>query len=300
MRSEFRNRNYSAYTGRKYRRKKALIRAGVTAGAVILIIVALVLFSRPESDTNDTDTTNAVLPTQSPVSSVATTAFSGDSAASTPAVTQATLSATEPEPAENSPAFAEIISRAGYTEADIEGSQLITVDAWGVNATLNTFEKIDGVWTKTKILTDTSGFVGLQGVSESASEYTSYTPKGLFALSTAFGICDDPGTGLDYFKVTEDSYWVDDPKSQFYNCHVEGTENKDWDSAEHLIEYSGSYDYCVFIEYNTNPVIPEKGSAFFLHVGESSTAGCVAISRSDMIEVLKWLSKAQSPHILIF
>lgn len=125
------------------------------------------------------------------------------------------------------------------------------------------FEKTGDVWNYASELYETTGYVGIQGTSEYASEYASYTPIGLFSVGTGFGICQNSGTGLDYFEITEDSYWVDDADSMYYNQHVEGTENQDWQSAEHLIDYQGSYNYCAFIEYNTNPVKAGKGSAIF-------------------------------------
>lgn len=182
--------------------------------------------------------------------------------------------------------------------ADFDFYQLITVEAVGPVAELRFFEKHNGVWSEAIPLV--SGFVGAMGVSQDASEYADYTPAGLFSIGTAFGILDNPGTSFPYFKVTEDSYWVDDPDSEFYNRHVEGTEGADWQSAEHLIDYQPNYNYAAFIEYNAEPVIPGMGSAFFLHVGYAPTAGCVAISEDTMKQVLCWMREESSPHILIF
>lgn len=203
-------------------------------------------------------------------------------------------------PAENDEQFEALTKAAGYSSEDFDFNQLIIVESSGANAKLYAFEKINETWVKALPLDFTSGFVGSWGVSGDASEYASYTPAGLFSLGTGFGICDDPGTKLDYIKVTEDSYWVDDVNSAYYNQYVEGVAQKDWESAEHLIEYDGYYDYCVFIEYNTNPVVAGKGSAFFLHVGSEPTAGCVATDKESMTDTLCWLDKTQNPHILIY
>ncbi len=225
-----------------------------------------------------------------------------DTQTEAPPLLEAVPSETE-IPTENtahSEKLTDILTRAGYSIEELSGTQLIVVEAKGSSAEVNTFEKVDGVWKECDVLSDENGFVGYMGVSADASEYVSYTPEGLFYLGTGFGIKDDPGTGLDYFKVTEDSYWVDDVNSEYYNMHVEGKEDKGFDSAEHLIDYAGSYDYCVFIEYNTNPVVPGKGSAFFLHVGDGPTEGCVAISEEGMKDTLRWLQKEQLPQIIIF
>lgn len=273
----------------------------VLAVVFVIVIVAGAVSKNSSNDDSVTDKVSA----ETAVTTIQTTSAENTApdttALHTSEITASTEGVTSPSvPEENDEQFEEIIGKAGYSTEDFSFNQLITVESSGATAQLNTFEKIDGVWVKTPVLDDVFGYVGSWGVSKDANEYANYTPAGLFSLGTAFGICDDPGTKLDYFKVTEESYWVDDANSDYYNQHIEGTEQKDWESAEHLIEYEGYYDYCVFIEYNTNPVVAGKGSAFFLHVGNEATAGCVAISESDMINTLCWLSKEENPHILIY
>lgn len=193
----------------------------------------------------------------------------------------------------------EVLKDIGVEAEDFDFEQLVVVQSNGTSANISFFEKRKGMWKYSKELETVNGFVGAQGVSSLASEYTEYTPSGLYSLGTAFGICDNPGTKLDYFNVTSNSYWVDDPNSGYYNQHVEGTENADWKSAEHLIEANPAYNYAVFIEYNTNPTIPGKGSAFFMHVGYEPTAGCVSMAEDSMISLLRWLDPEKSPHVLI-
>lgn len=293
MKTDSYNINSSVYRKRRKRNsRKRFLLAGVAGiAAVILLVGVFGILSKP----SDGGESGACVP-QTQATKEATAVPVTESVAEETQPTEATT-ATVKESCEE---FEEILTRAGYSSEEIDSEQLITVDAYGDTAVVNAFEKVGGVWVKADVLNLCSGYVGSQGVSADASEYASYTPKGLFPLGTGFGICDDPGTGLDYFQVTEESYWVDDVNSVYYNQYVEGTENKDWSSAEHLIEYDGYYDYCVFIEYNTNPVVPGKGSAFFLHVGSSPTAGCVAISEDDMVSTLRWLDKEKNPQILIF
>lgn len=201
---------------------------------------------------------------------------------------------------EDSENFKFVMEESNYSSEDISAEQLIVVDTYSSTADVYCFEKTQTGWKDIAGIEKVKGYVGTQGISIHANEYESYTPAGLFGIGTGFGICDDPGTGLDYFKVTNDSYWVDDVNSKYYNQHIEGTQNRDWTSAEHLIDYSGSYNYCAFIEYNSDPAVPGKGSAFFLHVGSSPTAGCVAVSENAMINILKWLKKEKQPQILIY
>jgi L,D-peptidoglycan transpeptidase YkuD (ErfK/YbiS/YcfS/YnhG family) len=93
---------------------------------------------------------------------------------------------------------------------------------------------------------------------------------------------------------------VDDPASSHYNQWVEGTKDKDWDSAERLWRAKSAYSLAVAVEYNWGKdAVPGKGSAIFLHVGDEATSGCVALSAGDLAELVKWLDEERSPHILI-
>ena len=59
-------------------------------------------------------------------------------------------------------------------------------------------------------------------------------------------------------------------------------------ASEHLIDYTKSYQYCLSISFNEKCVLG-KGSAIFLHChGEHKyTAGCVSVSKSNMLKIMK-------------
>ena len=66
--------------------------------------------------------------------------------------------------------------------------------------------------------------------------------------------------------------------------------------ANKVVEALGAAD----IAYNTNPVVPGKGSAIFLHVSTGGgTAGCVSLAESNLLEVLRWLDPAAHPVIVM-
>ena len=55
------------------------------------------------------------------------------------------------------------------------------------------------------------------------------------------------------------------------------------------------------INYNTNPVKKNKGSAIFLHLANkkfSSTKGCIAIKKKDFLKILPSINK--KTKIVIF
>ncbi len=190
-------------------------------------------------------------------------------------------------------------SSSSINLSSVKGNQVITVENSGSNATVKCYEKNGSNWEE-KI--STSGFVGSNGTvnKDDMEEGGRATPQGLYDLGTGFGIKSKPsGVTYEYRNVTNLSNFVDDSNSEYYNQWVEEESNGRWSSAEHLIDYPGSYDYGVVINYNMNPVKKGKGSAIFLHCGNNATAGCVAVPTEKMIEILKWLDKSKSPQILI-
>ena len=97
---------------------------------------------------------------------------------------------------------------------------------------------------------------------------------------------------LEYVKINKELYWVDDVNSKYYNQLININEvEKDFKSAEHLIDYIVEYEYG--IEIKTNPEnIKGNGSAIFIHCSNGNkTAGCVAIPKEKMIELLKNINK---------
>jgi len=48
------------------------------------------------------------------------------------------------------------------------------------------------------------------------------------------------------------------------------------------------------LNYNTNPIIKNKGSAIFIHVAKNSykkTKGCIALKKQDLIQLAKNIKK---------
>lgn len=193
-----------------------------------------------------------------------------------------------------------LLGRAGQTEAALKDKacrQLITVEASGSRAEIRFFCLENGAWQEKADL-KTAGFVGEQGVTEDMSESKRMTPAGLFTVGEAFYKETAPTTALESFKITPETYWVDDPDSKFYNTRVEGTAEKDWKSAEHMIDYA-AYRYGFTIGYNLD-CVAGRGSAIFFHVSESPTLGCVGAEESAVLAFLAELDPAENPHILIF
>ncbi len=154
--------------------------------------------------------------------------------------------------------------------------------------------------------------IGKKGAVNNKKEGDMKTPLGLFKLGVAFGI-NNLNIDYPYIKITDNSYWVDDVDSKFYNKWVEingnipdnysyivNSDKKEWKSAEHLIDYPKNYELGIVIEYNTEKFIKNNGSAIFMHIkNKDYTYGCIAAEKQDIIKILNFLDEKQNPHILI-
>lgn len=145
-----------------------------------------------------------------------------------------------------------------------------------------------------KLIFETDAFIGRNGMISDKIEGDGKTPKGSFKLGIAFGTHDkkDVDSSIEYVKIEENLYWVDDVNSRYYNQLVDTRRiNEAWKSAEHLIDYPIQYEFAIEIKCNENN-IRGKGSAVFLHCSNGKpTAGCVSIDRTKMKELLEKLKK---------
>ncbi len=182
--------------------------------------------------------------------------------------------------------------------------QVITVSVkpGSTVGTLKTWEKTATGWVAK--FPGQTAHVGSAGLTKNAHDDYPGTPIGQFSLTESFGRQADPGTAMPYFKTDSNDWWGGDKASKTtYNNHVRcapGHCPMKESLSEHLKAIGAVYDYSVVINYNRFPAVAGKGAAFFLHVTDGTpTAGCVAISRSALVSVLRWLNPAKHPIIAI-
>lgn len=140
-----------------------------------------------------------------------------------------------------------------------------------------------------KKIVETEAFLGRNGVTNNKKEGDLKTPIGTFNLGIAFGTHDiQKELKIPYIQINENLYWVDDVNSIYYNQLADVQKvSKDWKSAEHLSDYPRQYEYAIEIKSNPENVAG-NGSAIFLHCSvQKPTAGCIAIEREKMLEILK-------------
>jgi L,D-peptidoglycan transpeptidase YkuD (ErfK/YbiS/YcfS/YnhG family) len=197
-------------------------------------------------------------------------------------------------------------SRAGAVATT--AGQVVTVSAPSATSTYATVEawarQADGRYKRVAYFP--SARIGAQGMG-STSESLSRTPTGRYVLTQPFGIKPNPGVSTSYFQVDRNDVWTGSTGTVI-NRHercAPGTCPASYGDIERLSNFPGSYDYGVFIGYNApapygTGAVPGKGSAFFLHVKNSSaTAGCVAVSATQMVWLLRWFRSAANPIIAI-
>ena len=178
-------------------------------------------------------------------------------------------------------------------------SQLVLVQTSGsVQANVYLFEYSHNKWEQVSEK-PIAAVIGKQGMVEPGQklEGDMKTPIGLYAIKQAFGT-ELIHSNMDFLHITAEDKWIDDVSSPNYNQHVKG--ECDAKSFENMNR--DTYQLGAVIEYNMNPVKPGAGSAIFMHIWKSPktpTAGCVAMAKVDMKNVLIWLEQQKTPHILM-
>jgi len=136
--------------------------------------------------------------------------------------------------------------------------------------------------------------LGKAGVNKKIKEGDGITPKGVFKITKIYYRADKIKvikTNIKKIKITKNMGWCDDPTSRFYNRQVKLPSKF---SHEKLYRNDDLYDLIAVLNYNTNPIIRNKGSAIFMHIAKGSykkTEGCIALKKDDLIKILMQIKK---------
>jgi L,D-peptidoglycan transpeptidase YkuD (ErfK/YbiS/YcfS/YnhG family) len=132
--------------------------------------------------------------------------------------------------------------------------------------------------------------VGRGGIGEKLREGDGLTPLGKWPLRRVLYRADRiaaPSTSLPIAPIEPDQAWCDVPGDPNYNRLV----RLPYPSLdERLWREDSLYDLIVVVGFNDSPPVSGKGSAIFLHLARPDygpTAGCVALSREDLIEAVE-------------
>jgi len=130
---------------------------------------------------------------------------------------------------------------------------------------------------------------GKEGFTKKKREGDLKTPIGYFKIIKCYYRSDrikKLTTKLRLIKITKKMGWCDDPLSPKYNKLVQIPSKYRY---EKLFKKDHTYDIILVLNYNTNPVTKNKGSAIFIHIAREKylpTKGCIALNKSDLIELM--------------
>src|SRR6056300_1683693 len=113
--------------------------------------------------------------------------------------------------------------------------------------------------------------LGKKGITKNKREGDQKTPSGTFSLGKVF-----------YRKDRTKNI-----KTKIKKYIIKKNKKK-------LFRKDNLYDIIIVINYNTRPIVKNKGSAIFIHLAKknySETMGCIGLKKNDLLEVLKTISK---------
>jgi len=142
--------------------------------------------------------------------------------------------------------------------------------------------------------------LGKAGVKRKEIEGDNITPKGTFKINNIYYRKDRIKKIFSKYKLIEikkNMGWCDDPKSKHYNQLIR-LPNKY--KHEKLYRKDNIYDLILVLNYNTRPILKNKGSAIFVHVSAKNykkTAGCIALKKKHLIKLVEKIKKKTKINI---
>ena len=136
--------------------------------------------------------------------------------------------------------------------------------------------------------------LGRAGIKKKEKEGDNVTPKGIFKIIKMYYRPDkikNIKTNIKKIKIKKNMGWCDDPRSRFYNQQINLPSKF---SYEKLYRNDNLYDLILVLNYNTNPIIENKGSAIFVHIAKKSytkTKGCITLKKKHLIELISIIKK---------
>lgn len=146
--------------------------------------------------------------------------------------------------------------------------------------------------------------LGQRGVSSHHREGDRTTPAGAYGFGRVmYGVAANPGVRYAYHRIVCGDWWVEDARSPYYNRfhHVRcGARPPFRVTSEDMSRSPTAYRHLAVIRYNSDPIVPGRGSGIFLHADTGRpTLGCVSLPLAQLLTVLGWLRPASEPLIVI-
>jgi L,D-peptidoglycan transpeptidase YkuD (ErfK/YbiS/YcfS/YnhG family) len=196
---------------------------------------------------------------------------------------------------------------------------LVITSDWNANqGTLSTYSRADGKWqVRDRAVAVSIGHDGAAwgtGLHEPQAglqkrEGDGRSPAGMFAIEQAFGYAPAFDSGLGYVGMTAGDYCIDVSDSVHYNTIVtervagRAAIERSTEPMRRDIHANGDrrYEWGFVIAHNPRAV-REGGSCIFAHVWGApgqTTAGCTAMNKSTMRELIRWLRADARPIFVL-
>jgi L,D-peptidoglycan transpeptidase YkuD (ErfK/YbiS/YcfS/YnhG family) len=139
--------------------------------------------------------------------------------------------------------------------------------------------------------------LGRSGIKALKREGDGATPLGRFPVRQVLfraGRLPRPRTPLPLRAIRADDGWCEDPADRNYNRLVKLSPRS---RADRLTRDDHLYDLILVLGHNDRPRLRGRGSAIFVHLarpGYSPTAGCIALSRHDLLMLLSELRRGSA------
>jgi L,D-peptidoglycan transpeptidase YkuD (ErfK/YbiS/YcfS/YnhG family) len=136
--------------------------------------------------------------------------------------------------------------------------------------------------------------IGKAGIRKKKKEGDKITPIGAYKIINIYYREDrikKIPTKFRLNKIKKNMGWCDDPRSKKYNKLIKLPSKY---RHEKLFRKDNIYDLVMVLNYNTSPIIKNKGSAIFIHIAKKNykkTLGCIALKKTDLIKLLKKINK---------
>ena len=127
--------------------------------------------------------------------------------------------------------------------------------------------------------------IGKRGIGIKKREGDKITPKGRFKIKSILYRKDrinNLNSNINKLPIKKNMGWCDDPSSKKYNKLIKLPFKF---NAEKLFKKDNTYDIILVLNFNSNPVRKNKGSAIFIHVAKRNyehTMGCVAVKKEHL------------------
>ena len=198
-----------------------------------------------------------------------------------------------------------------------ECQQLIVAIApdWdSMHGVLRRFERSDdGAWRAVSepmpVLFGKNGLAwgrGLAGQDEAGrhkTERDGRAPAGIFRIGKIYTYDPalPPGANFPFHQVTKADAWIDDPSRPDYNRFVtidDPEHPPSWFRKQKMRHNDFAYRWLVEIRHNSDPPVPNEGSAIFFHIRrgvQRPTSGCTTMAEGELVRMIKWLRADRVP-----